>query len=58
MTIDARLYNPALMNAAVIPAENEGYETSPTGATGITGVTGPTGATGATGATGPTGAPA
>ncbi len=52
MTIDARLYNPALMNAAVIAVGNEGFETAPTGTTG------PTGATGSVGATGPTGAPA
>lgn len=49
MTLDARLYSPALMNAAVIPVANEGfnYVTGNTGATGATGPTGPTGPTGA-----------
>jgi len=54
MTIDARLYNPALMNGGVIPEANEEFDSQP-GATGITGVTG---ATGPTGPTGPEGAPA
>ena len=46
-------YNPALMNAAIIPAANEILPTGPTGPTST--ATGPTGPTGNRGPTGPSG---